>query len=128
MKVYYLRFSLNLLSGLICLLCIPQNTNAIVTSSELQALTDMYYSMNGPNWDRRAYWLSGDPCTAPWAGITCTGGSVTYIWLDNNNIVGSFPNSVGGLKYLTGISFNNNLITGNMIYIFNLFSTSVSSM
>ena len=132
MKASYLRFSPIpiLLSGLFYfLLCIPQITNATVSSSELQALTDIYNTMNGPNWVNKNYWLTGDPCTAPpWAGVVCTGERVTGFWLDNNNIVGSFPNSVGGLKYLTWISVNGNSITGNMYYIFSLFSTSVYSM
>ena len=92
MKVSHLRSSTILFGGLVSLLCIPQNTIATVTSREVQALTDLYYTMNGPNWRNKANWLSGDSCSAGWAGITCSGGYVTGFQLDNSNIEGSLPN------------------------------------
>ena len=135
MKVFYL--SPILLGGFIYLLSIPQssnaaappqNSNTAVPSSELQALTDIYYTMNGRYWINKANWLVGDPCGAGWAGITCTGGSVTSLNFNYNNLTGSVPNSVCGLKNLTNFVAFANSITGNMTSIFNSFSSSVSLM
>ena len=129
MKVLNPRLIPILFCGLISFLCIPQYSNAAVPSSELQALTDMYNTMNGPNWRNRANWLVGDPCSAGWAGISCSGGNVSSINFDYFGLAGSFPNSLSGLRSLSSFSANlGNSITGNMTYIFNLFSTSLDSL
>ena len=118
MNLPFLRFSTILLCGFIYLFYIPPNSNAAVTSGELQALTDIYNTMNGPYWRNKANWLVGDPCNAGWTGVACSGGSVTGFQMDSNNMTGSIPNSMVGLKFLNYFSAIGNGITGNMTFIF----------
>ena len=120
MKNPYLVYSTVLLGVWMTFLCIPRNSNAAVTSSELQALTDMYNTMNGPNWQNRANWPNGDPCSSAWARVTCTGGSVTSLDLSYNSLTGPFPSSFSGLQSLTSIWAYGNRISGTVTSIFNL--------
>ena len=39
--------------------------------SQIDALTDLYNSTNGPSWKNQTNWLEGDPCSNQWYGITC---------------------------------------------------------
>ena len=38
---------------------------------------DLYLATNGPGWVSNANWLSGDPCSNSWAGISCPSGLIT---------------------------------------------------
>src|SRR6266487_2836403 len=63
------------------------------------ALVDLYNSTNGPYWRRHTNWLTGPVKT--WYGITVTGTRVTGIDLQNKNLNGSIPSSLGKLINLT---------------------------
>ena len=65
------------------------------------ALVDLYNSTNGPGWVNNTNWLSGPVFT--WYGITVTNGSVTYIFLQSNQLSGNLPASIGNLSQLTWI-------------------------
>ena len=44
---------------------------ATLNSAERTTLVNLYYSTTGDYWERRDNWLSGDPCTNQWWGVTC---------------------------------------------------------
>ena len=45
--------------------------------AQRNALVDIYTATNGPGWTVSTNWLSGDPCTASWALVSCTGATIT---------------------------------------------------
>ena len=115
------------LGGLITLLFAPQNVMAAVSAGELKALTDIYNTMGGANWIKKANWGSGDPCSPVWAGVVCTGASVTSLVLDSNNLTGSFPSSFSGLQNLGRLSaLRNSIILRNLNSFFSTLPSSVN--
>ena len=116
---------LPILNGLFTLFCTPQNVIAAVSAGELKALTDIYSTMGGVGWKNVTNWGSGDPCSQGWAGVVCTGTSVTSLNSDDNGLTGSFPNSFSGLQNLTKLSASGNSITGNLKSFLSILPTSV---
>ena len=50
--------------------------------SQIDALTDLYTSTNGPSWNNQTNWLEGDPCSNQWYGVTCNyASSVTQLFV-----------------------------------------------
>lgn len=104
---------------------------ADIPLSEYLALYDFYNSTNGANWDWRNLSVSAvpwdfasgeDPCKDGWQGITCiTTGTlpnveyhIAQIELDNRNLVGTVPESIGNFTYLTSINVPDNKINGTI--------------
>ncbi len=83
-----------------------------VPESDYQALVDLYYSTNGVNWTNKTNWLVGN--VDNWYGVTVTGGRVTNLVLDHNQLTGSIPTSVGNLTALTSIYLRSNQLTGSI--------------
>ena len=128
MKVGRLGFKTALLVGSVAFLCIPQIVYSAVTALELKALTDIYNTMGGSAWVQKTRWKTGDPCAQTWAGVTCTGGSVTTLNFNSNNLVGSLPSSVIGLQYLIEFFAYGNSIVGNITTIFKVLPPSLTAM
>ena len=62
--------------------------------SECLALESLYNSTAGPQWFERAGWLvTTTPCS--WYGVTCQGGHVTTLDLQDNNLTGNLPSQCG---------------------------------
>ena len=46
-----------------------------------QALVDLYYATNGPQWYNNNNWLVGDPCFDRWIGVKCDSNpSIIYLY------------------------------------------------
>ncbi len=75
------------------------------------ALVDLYNSTNGPNW--HFTWDLGQPIDA-WHGIEVENGRVIRISLNQNNLTGTIPSSIGSLSELKGLYFYNNQLEGNI--------------
>jgi Leucine-rich repeat (LRR) protein len=81
--------------------------------AECNALVALYNSTGGANWTNHTGWLQTDtPCS--WYAVSCenSGSHVTYLYLENNNLVGSIPPELGNLSNLYWLGLNSNQLTG----------------
>jgi Leucine-rich repeat (LRR) protein len=84
-----------------------------IPQSECEALVALYNSTNGDSWTDRTGWLQTlTPCS--WTNVVCQGGSVTKIYLANNNLTGSLPSELGDLSNLTNFEPWGNQIGGSI--------------
>ncbi|XP_028801527.1 probable inactive receptor kinase At5g10020 [Neltuma alba] len=88
-------------------------------NSDIDALLELKKSIqNDPSgllnsWDTRS--LASDGCPQNWYGISCAGGNVTSITLNNAGLVGQFNFlAISGLKKLQNLSLSNNQFTGSV--------------
>ncbi len=78
-----------------------------VPCSERDALIALYNSTNGSNWDNNTNWLSAQPVD-DWYGVTVSGGHVTSINLNGNNLNGSLTKEFTYLPYLEILNLSQN--------------------
>ena len=101
---------------LIFLIHSEQNSFAQYSQRDSLALVDLYNSTNGDNWTRKDNWLQGTLNT--WYGIEVEhpvfGGLVWRIILNNNNLIGTIPSSIGNLTELTDLEFENSQLSGGI--------------
>ncbi|EIJ43075.1 fibronectin type III domain-containing protein [Beggiatoa alba B18LD] len=86
-----------------------------IPESECLVLLDMYNNNNGINWTDSASnnWNSTlTPCTT-WTGVTCSGGHVTAIVRDTQNLTGNLVD-YSPLTFLSVLSLSNNALTGSI--------------
>ena len=99
-----------------------------LTQFEFDALVDFYHSLNGNNWYDNSGWEFAQPDSSlepsdicgtyyprPF-GINCSDTHhVTEITIDNNNLVGTIPESIGNLTVLWGFLIGDSLsLTGTI--------------
>ena len=76
-------------------------------------LADLYNATNGSGWKNSDKWLTdNNPCG--WYGVTCTGNRVGEIKLENNNLVGTIPATLGNLTSLWQLSLSFNQLSGEI--------------
>ena len=82
---------------------VPAGQGLVADTTELRALRQLYYATGGPGWTNRAGWLQGTTLAeaAAWPGVAVAGGDVVALYLDNGNMVGTLPASLGRLRGLT---------------------------
>lgn len=81
--------------------------SAQISSSEKQALIDIYNSTNGPEWNTS--WDLNQPVST-WHGVTVKNNKVVELDLGFNNLEGEIPASIGNLEHLESLRlFFNNL-------------------
>ena len=94
---------------------------------ECESLLQLYHSTDGANWKTNDGWnTTNNPCN--WYGITCENNSVVrielsteykknpplfYVYVPNNNLVGTIPN-FKGLPNLQRLSLFNNHLSGTI--------------
>ena len=84
-----------------------------VSGSAFTALSCLYAATEGKGWSANSNWMSADPCTAEWFGVTCTSpGQISDIFMDSNAMDGSLPSELGDVTTLTFFSVNFNTLTG----------------
>jgi len=84
-----------------------------IPTSECDALVALYDSTDGDNWTNKTGWkVTTTPCS--WSGIRCTGGHVTQIYPDNNNLTGSLPSELNFLTALEYLSLKSNKLSGSI--------------
>jgi hypothetical protein len=80
---------------------------------ECDALVALYSGTNGANWTDNTGWLNNDmPCS--WYGVGCDTGSVSQIFLGNNNLIGGLPVEIGNLSNLISLGLFQNQLSGNI--------------
>ncbi|MEM9337183.1 MAG: hypothetical protein AAGA66_00520 [Bacteroidota bacterium] len=84
-----------------------------VPATEKEALIDLYYSTDGPNWTNRTNWLSDAP-VCDWEGVTVANGVVTLLELPENGLSGTIPASIGALSHLIHLDLRGNQIEGEI--------------
>ena len=104
------------LKGLVlCAAGIAGTASAAIPDSERQALIAIYNATNGPGWTNRTGWLGAPGTECNWYGVNCSLNNVTWLDLDNNNLVGPLPpGSFEAMRNLQFIYFYGNQLTGSI--------------
>jgi len=102
---------------LLILLSVYLNCFSQTNIQDSLALVDLYWATDGANWTHNTNWLSSN--VGMWYGITKFSypydtTRIVRILLNNNNLNGNIPLSIGNLDYATNIYLNNNNITGSI--------------
>ncbi|MEN8219568.1 MAG: leucine-rich repeat domain-containing protein, partial [Pseudomonadota bacterium] len=80
---------------------------------ECEALVALYNSTGGANWWNNAGWnVTNTPCS--WYGVSCSGGHVSELNLDYNQLTGSIPSELGNLSNLRELRLSQNQLTGSI--------------
>ncbi|MFV2073390.1 MAG: fibronectin type III domain-containing protein [Thermoanaerobaculales bacterium] len=89
---------------------------AAIPSSERQALIDVYNSTNGSAWKNSTGWLGVAGTECDWYGVACNSEetSVNRLWLDDNNLGGTIPASIGDLTGLVEFRLPRNTLSGSI--------------
>jgi len=82
---------------------------AQVNVNDSLALVDLYNSTNGANWNNNLGWLQGP--ISNWKGVFTSNGRVIEINLQNNNLTGKLPTSIGKLTQLGSLNLESNQIS-----------------
>ncbi len=89
-----------------------------IPEAECDTLVDLYTSTDGANWSdsppfvpANNWGITTTPCS--WTGIACSGGNVTKISRDTQNLVGTIPD-LSVLTGLTVLKLDDNQLTGSI--------------
>ncbi len=84
-----------------------------IPRAECHALVDLYNYTNGLNWFVNTGWLqTNTPCS--WFGVTCAGGQVIRIGLNDNRLSGTIPDSIGSFSELKQLELGLNNLSGSI--------------
>jgi Leucine-rich repeat (LRR) protein len=88
-------------------------TYCLDTDDDHSVLEALYSATGGPNWKIKTSWMT-DENVCTWYGITCWDdndhrkGRVRHLQLDDNNLVGTIPQSIFAIETLTTITIARN--------------------
>ena len=105
MKAKYTHFITVLIIGVLSNI----HTFAAPPTVDSLALVDLYNSTNGPGWSNHEGWLAGPVNT--WYGVSVISGQITDINLDNNNLSGNIPTTLGSLSNIHNLVLSHNKLT-----------------
>ena len=88
-------------------------TAPAIPSSERAVLVELYNNTAGANWTNNTNWLGAIGTECAWFGVTCTGGHVTQIGLENNNLTGPLP-ALATLMELQSFNMRYNNLNGSI--------------
>lgn len=80
---------------------------------ERQALIELYNATGGDNWKNNDNWCSDKPIEE-WYGVSTESGLLWELYLFDNNLRGSIPESIGVFSELQFLTLGYNNITGNI--------------
>ena len=80
--------------------------SANIPAAERQALIDLYNSTNGASWTTKTNWNGAAGTENTWFGVTTDAENtkVLQLIIQDNNLVGTLPSSLGYLSNLTWLS------------------------
>jgi hypothetical protein len=82
-----------------------------IDKDECKALITLYDETDGKNWDDNTGWKeTNTPCQ--WAGVTCKGGHVSWLYLHSNNLNGEIPPELNNLSQLKRLLLSGNALSG----------------
>ncbi len=91
-----------------------------VILSDSLALIDLYENTSGENWYSHIdydgssdNWLTTEPISQ-WKGVSISSGRVIALYLEENNLNGTLPASIGNLTALQILNLSNNELNGNL--------------
>lgn len=84
-----------------------------IPQSECLALETFYIATVGHSWANHSNWLT-TLTPSNWYGVWVSGGHVTGLHLNSNNLVGVLPDIFGNLTYLITIELGFNQLTGSI--------------
>ncbi len=95
---------------------VNDNDNPSNASLEKQALSDLYTATSGDQWKKHTGWLSADSQACTWHGIDCDNGvmPVSEIRLNDQNLNGTLPSSMGNFKDLKRLFLGRNQLNGSI--------------
>ncbi len=85
-----------------------------VEQQDYEALIALYNSTKGASWTNSLNWNT-DTDVSTWYGVTVSGGRVTEVILETNNLAGTIPTEIGNLTNITAISLYNNQLINKML-------------
>ena len=89
-------------------------TGCTDTRVDYYALVELYNATDGPNWTNATNWASAAPLNE-WHGVnTDSGGRVTRLTLQDNNLQGPLPTILGRLTNLSSLNLDRNQLTGEI--------------
>lgn len=85
----------------------------VACSTQVNSLLDFLAAVGYPQLIATS-WIGGNPCSAPWMGITCNTatGDVTSIVLSKAGLAGSISPSLANLTSLETLTLSGNALTG----------------
>lgn len=93
--------------------------NPLPSQAEYDALLALYQSTGGANWVNNSGWSTANPNSIQYVGnwhgvITDANGHVTYLLLNDNNLVGQVPPSLENLSSLFWLNLRSNSLNGDL--------------
>jgi DNA-binding SARP family transcriptional activator/Leucine-rich repeat (LRR) protein len=88
-------------------------SNVTVSENETAALAALFEGTDGTNWKKSEGWLSDRP-PCEWYGITCRGGKIIALELEDNQLEGIIPKEIGQLVHLENLDLGNNRLRGEI--------------
>lgn len=87
-----------------------------IPQTERQALVELYDATIGSSWTRSDGWLGNAGSECSWYGVHCdqTESTVLELTLEENNLNGTIPSSIGQLTGLVELFLYTNQLTGSI--------------
>ncbi len=95
---------------------LPLQDRAVEAQTEAEdraALVALYDATGGDSWTDNTGWKSDDPL-GNWYGVSASGGRVTHLHLQQNNLTGMLPAELSNLSNLRVLVLYQNTLTGNI--------------
>ena len=78
-----------------------------------EILIEFYKSTGGEKWKENYGWNTKEPLVS-WKGVEYSHGKLIALNLEDNNLSGKIPESIGELKDLVYLNFRNNTLSGSI--------------